>query len=380
MGRSVAIASLTMALILIGAGVFASRGEATAWTEEERQRIGSLSLAALPDLPPDPSNAVADDLAAAALGRKLFFDARLSANGKVACATCHLPDKQFQDGTPLGRGIGETTRRTMPIAGTAYSPWMFWDGRADSQWAQALGPLENPAEHGSSRQEVVEVVATNYATEYAKIFGQAPTELPLDLAFANIGKAVAAFERTIMPEPSRFDAYAEAVARGESSDALSAEEVDGLRLFIGKANCLNCHNGPLFTDNDFHNTGVPAVPSLPADAGRADGARAVQLDPFNCLGPYSDAQPEECAELTFIKAEGEELLRAYKTPSLRDAARREPYMHAGQIATLADVVAHYDAAPEAPAGHSELEPLQLTPEEQESLVAFLRSLGSSVGQ
>lgn len=179
-----------------------------------------------------------------------------------------------------------------------------------------------------------------------------------------------------MPKRSRFDAYADAVAVGQDSDALTAQEAAGLKLFIGDANCINCHNGPLFTDNDFHNTGVPAVPSLPTDIGRAEGAISVQNDPFNCLGPYSDADPEECMELTFIKADGEELVRAFKTPSLRDVADRPPFMHAGQIASLADVVAHYDLAPTAPEGHSELVPLGLTQEEREALTGFLSSLSS----
>jgi cytochrome c peroxidase len=111
---------------------------------------------------------------------------------------------------------------------------------------------------------------------------------------------------------------------------VTEQEVEGLRLFIGKAGCLNCHNGPLLTDNDFRNTGVPAVRSLPTDTGRAEGAQTVQLDPFNCLGSFSDATPEQCAELTFMKASGEELVRAFKTPSLRDVAQRAPFMHTGQ--------------------------------------------------
>lgn len=374
MSRTLALVSTAAILLVVTGGILASRGGTDGWTEQEQQRIASLSLSSLPALPPDPSNAVADDQTAAALGRDLFFDTRLSANGEVACASCHLPDQQFQDGTALGRGIGETSRRTMPIAGTAYSPWLFWDGRADSQWAQALGPLENPVEHGSNRKDVVEVVSANYRDEFTKVFGQAPDEMSIDLAFASVGKAIAAFERTILPERSRFDAYADAVAIGEGSDALTEQEVAGLKLFIGEAGCLNCHNGPLLTDNDFHNTGVPAVPSLPVDTGRAEGALVVQLDPFNCLGSFSDATPEECVELTFMKASGEELLRAFKTPSLRDVAQRAPFMHAGQMVSLAEVVAHYNSAPPAPAGHSELAPLNLTSEEQGALIAFLQAL------
>src|SRR5574338_950911 len=118
------------------------------WSADERAMIASLVLDKLEPLPHDPSNNVADDSAAARFGRQLFFDTNLSSNGKVSCATCHLPSRDFQDDAPLGRGVGLTGRRTMPITGTAYSPWFFWDGRTDSQWAQALGPLESSVEHG----------------------------------------------------------------------------------------------------------------------------------------------------------------------------------------------------------------------------------------
>lgn len=344
------------------------------WSSEQRQRIASLSLTALPPLPPDPSNAVADHPAAAALGRALFFDTRLSGNGKVACATCHVPDKQFQDGTAVGHGLAEGNRRTMPIAGTAYSPWMFWDGRADSQWAQALGPLENPLEHGTDRAAVVQLVAEHHAEGYAAVFGTSPEAQPVDRAFANVGKAIAAFERTLMPARSRFDAYADAVGRGEASDALSAEEVAGLALFLGKGKCLDCHNGPRFTDDDFHNIGVPVASGHPADPGRSNGAGKVAADPFNCLGPFSDARPEQCMELAFMKTEGQELAGAFKTPSLRGVAGRGPYMHAGQFASLAEVVAHYNEAPAAALGHSELTRIALSPDEAAALTAFLASL------
>ncbi|MBN9315468.1 MAG: methylamine utilization protein [Devosia sp.] len=355
------------------AQVVSAGGQAGGWNAEQRQRIASLSLAALPPMPADPSNAVADDPAAAALGKRLFADTRLSANGKVACATCHDPDKQFQDGLAVGHGVGTGNRRTMPIAGTAYSPWMFWDGRADSQWAQALGPLENPLEHGSDRASVVRVVVEHYAADYAAVFGAPVEAQPVDRVFANVGKAIAAFERTILPGGTRFDAYADAIGRGEASALLSAEETAGLGLFMGKGKCLDCHNGPLFTDNSFHNIGVPATPD---DLGRMAGAAKVQADPFNCLGPFSDARPEQCMELAFIKAEGEELRGAFKTPSLRGVSGRAPFMHAGQLASIADVLAHYNAAPAATVGHSELTRINLTAEELTALAAFLDTLGS----
>ncbi len=340
------------------------------WTAEERQRIASLSLSSLPTLPSEPSNAVADLPAAAALGEALFADTRLSANGKVACATCHDPARQFQDGLPAGRGVGVGTRRTMPIAGTAYSPWMFWDGRADSQWAQALGPLENPLEHGSDRRSVVKVVIEHYATEYRAIFGVSPDAQPIDRAFANVGKAIAAFERTIMPERTRFDAYADSAGRAETNDILTDQEVAGLRLFIDKGKCLDCHNGPLLTDNDFHNIGLPSQP----DPGRIEATAKVKADPFNCVGVFSDATADQCMELAAMKVDGSELIGSFKTPSLRGVTRRAPFMHNGALGTIGEVLAHYNAAPAATIGHSELTGIALTTDELAALASFLDTL------
>lgn len=365
-----------------------------------------LWIGSLAPLPPDPSNRYAELPDAAALGHKLFFDSRFSANGKISCSTCHLPETGFQDGKPLATGIGTTTRRTMPIVGTAYSPWFFWDGRKDSQWAQALGPLENPVEHGGNRTQYAHLIAENYAAEYTALFGPLPEmkNLPpnagpvsdptaqrawesmraedrdaVTRVYANMGKAIAAYERKLMPGPSRFDEYVQAVLDGDAQKmqtTFSSDEAAGLRLFIGKANCTNCHNGPLLTNNDFHNTGVPADSTLPPDTGRALGAVNVLADEFNCSSPYSDAKPEACVELRFMKADGDELVRQYKPPSLRNVAERGPYMHAGQYKTLDEVVSHYSRAPQAPAGHSELQPLNLSAAERAQLVAFLKTLSA----
>jgi cytochrome c peroxidase len=181
----------------------------------------------------------------------------------------------------------------------------------------------------------------------------------------------------IMPGPSRFDAYVQAVLNNDTAamqTMLTPDEVMGMRLFIGKGNCVNCHNGPLFTNNDFHNTGVPTVPTLPEDIGRAHGAPQVRVDEFNCLSHYSDAQPAQCGELQFMKPEGEQIIRAFKVPSLRNVAERGPFMHAGQFTTLDEVLAHYNRAPAAPTGHTELKPLNLSETEIAQLIAFLKTL------
>ena len=372
------------------------------WTEDETKLVLSLGLSKLPPLPADPSNTVADNPDAASLGKALFFDTRFSANNMVSCGTCHLQERQFQDDLPRANGLGETARRTMPIAGTAYSPWLFWDGRKDSQWAQALGPLESGVEHGTDRAYIAHLVEAHYADEYAALFGPLP---PIDTVpdhaspnglgavldgwlglddtqrdavnriFANVGKAIAAYERTIVPQRSRFDDYVDRLAAGQdTAGILTDQELDGLRIFVGKGDCTKCHNGPQLTDYFFHNTGVATVPGLPDDLGRSVAIDQVLADPFNCLGPYSDAGPEECAELKYLPKPDHEMTRAYKPPSLRGVASRPPYMHAGQIATLGEVLVHYNAAPTAPEGHSELEPLNLTATELAALEAFLGSL------
>jgi cytochrome c peroxidase len=405
-------------MVLLGAGWVAVLGIAVAvyavwprlaWSDDEIATLKGLWIGSLPALPSDPSNAVANDPRAATLGHQLFFDTRFSSTGTVACASCHVPTLDFQDGVPLGQGVGTMNRRTMPLAGTAYSPWLFWDGRKDSQWAQALGPLESAVEHGGNRTQYAHLIATHYRAEYEALFGPLPdlsdrTRFPLSAGpvddptaraaweamtpedqqivtriYVNLGKVIAAYERLLMPGPSRFDQYVDALVNGDTATmqtALTPDEVAGARLFIGKANCTSCHTGPLLTNNDFHNTGVPAVAGLPDDTGRALGAQQVIRDEFNCLSQWSDAKPEDCAELRFLKADGHELERQYKPPSLRDVAERAPYMHAGQFATLREVLEHYNRAPEAPAGHSELEPLNLSDTELAQLEAFLGSLSA----
>lgn len=353
-------------LVLTSTFVWAAVLRNDRWSPEEIATLQTLSIRELEPLPADPTNRVADDPEAVKLGQRLFFDTRLSSNGKVSCATCHIPEREFQDGTPLATGVGTTNRRTMPIASVAHSPFLFWDGRKDSLWSQALGPLESPVEHGGTRARAAREWAT---LDPAK--RDAVTKI-----FVNIGKAIAAYERRITYRSSRFDEFADAVATTGSTpkNILDADEIAGLRLFIGKANCTQCHNGPLLTNNEFHNTGVPANHALPQDRGRMTGATAVLADEFNCRSKWSDAQPEQCSELDFLVTDSHELERAYKVPSLRNVAERAPYMHAGQFATLAEVLDHYNRAPAAPAGHTELEPLGLTPRELRQLEAFLRTL------
>lgn len=398
-------ACLAMAAVMIATMAFARPPIPDGWSPSELAALQSLTLTALGDPPPDPSNRYALDTAAAALGRRVFFDTRFSSNGKVACATCHLPSRQFQDGRPLGLGVGTTGRRTMTLIASAYSPWLFWDGRADSPWAQALGPLESAVEHGGTRASYARVIARAYANDYDQIFGALPdtSALPrsagpkgtederaawdrlsvqrqdsVTRVFVNLGKALAAFERSIGYGPSRFDRYVAGLtdSGGERREHFSAAERAGARLFIGRGQCVRCHSGALLTDNQFHNVGIGA--SEAPDSGRIVGIRLADSSEFNCLSRYSDASRADCAELKFAKRGTADLVGAFRTPSLRNIALRPPYGHHGEFETLAAVLDHYNRAPVAAVGRSELEPLHLSKTELSQLDAFLRTLTGSI--
>ncbi len=406
------LALLLLATVPILVAVAASPRVAGTWSPAEIAVIKSLSLDRLPPLKRDPSNAAEGNAAAITLGQQLFFDARLSRNGAVSCASCHDPGKGFQDGRPVGQGIATGRRRSMPIVDASYSPWMFWDGRKDSLWSQALGPLEDAAEHGGNRLAYVRQLATHYAKPYAEAFGPLPELMgmpneasPLgtleqrqawaaikpdarhkvNRAFSNIGKAIAAYESTLQHSATRFDRYVHAVETGAlgASDMLTPTEVAGLRVFIGRGQCVSCHSGPLMTDQAFHNTGVPNRPGAALDHGRRIALAQVVDDEFNCLGAYSDANAEACTELEFIPKDDATLEGAFKTPSLRGVTERAPFMHAGQFATIEDVIHHYMQAPQAAVGKSELAsrpssrgraPIRLSAHDVYDLTAFLATL------
>lgn len=389
------------------------------WSSQEVATLASMRLKEAGPRPADPSNAYEQKTEAAALGHALFNDTRLSKNGQVACASCHSADKQFQDGKQFGQGVGTGKRRTMPVMGAAHSPFLFWDGRKDSLWSQALGPLEDPAEHGGNRVRFVKLVQTHYKAQYEAVFGPMPAlgKLPDDASpggteaeraawaampensreavnrvFANMGKAIAAFQRNISYGESRFDQYAQATVAGDgrAQEVLSQQEVRGLRLFLTKGQCVTCHNGPLLTDHAFHNTGVPPIDRAKPDRGRAEGLKKLLQDEFNCLGRYSDAKPEQCGELQFLATNDPGQHAAFRTPSLRNVAERAPYMHAGQLTTLDQVLQHYADSPQAVLGHSELarpgekhserQTIRLSAAEIRDVAAFLGTLTGPITQ
>lgn len=347
------------------------------WTKREADQVASLSLSRLPaleSLPKFGSNRFAFDPRARALGERLFFDKTLSKSHAMACATCHDAAKAHADDRVLGtkdRGL----RNVPTLLGVGWLDFFFWDGRADSIWSLVLGPLTSVKEHDLSPEALKAVIETTYRKEYTALFGE-PKPHDMGLVLANVGKAIEAYVVTIRPKPGPLDAYADALARGEvpADRELSACAKRGLKLFLGKGTCVNCHNGPLLTNGYFHNIGVPLGDVNDLADGRAAGDKELVKSAYNCVGPYSDAKKDQgraCAESIHA---GGSMLGAYKTPTLRAVSRTAPYMHNGIYKTLKQVLMHYNQRLAAPVGETETVPLGLTDAELDSLECFLEIL------
>jgi cytochrome c peroxidase len=260
----------------------------------------------------------------AALGRRLFFDKRLSRDGTLACASCHDPKLSFSDGRRVATGIGgaKGTRNAPALINRGYGRAFFWDGRAESLERQALLPILNPIELGSTEAEL---------------------ERKTGMGVSVVAAALASYVRTIRSGDSRHDRYVAGIG------SLTAIEKSGMVLFRGKGGCTACHIGPNFTDEQFHNTGVAWQDGRLADEGR-----------FTFSGNRSDRG-------------------AFKTPTLRDLARTAPYMHDGSLATLEDVVDFYSAGGQRnPTLDPQIRPREFTPQEKRELIAFLLTLTGRV--
>lgn len=280
-------------------------------------------------------------LAKVRLGRRLFFDSSLSATGTVACVSCHDPALAFTDGRAVPVGShGRTGRRSAAtLVNRAYGAAFFWDGRATSLEQQALMPIQAPNEMDTPIAHVLARVraSRSYVDAFNQAFGREPNT-------GDLARALASYVRTILSGDAPADRYA-AGDRG----ALDARERAGRRLFMGRANCWRCHNGPLLSVEQFRNTGVAWRGGMLADSGRFAVTR----------------RPQD--------------LGAFKVPTLREIARTAPYMHDGSISTLAEVVDFYDRGGiPNPYLDGSIRPLHLTGDEKRALVAFLGAMSGCV--
>jgi cytochrome c peroxidase len=397
-----------------------------AFNDEQRAVLEGFRLP--PEPAPDPSNKFADDVRAAILGKKWFFDPRLSGplgtdndgvsngslgapgdRGKIACVSCHDPRLGGSDhrSRPAATSLGAnySGRNAQSVLNAAYidlarGAWQTWDGRGDSLWGGNLLPLERPTSNNATRLQLAHVVFDHYKADYEALFGPLPAlsdnaRFPADgmpgdagwgamaagdrdavnLVFANIGKAIAAYERRLVSTgfaPSAFDQ----MLSGDD-EAMTPAAIRGARLFIGKAACDDCHRGAAFADQLFHNIGVPqqGEHAFPVDIGRSDAIGLVKDSIFNRAGVFSDA-PDD-AHLRNL-AERPADMGAFKTPTLRNVAKTAPYMHDGVYGTLGEVVMHYNLGGSTGnyAGTREvtISPLLLDSDEVSDLVEFLRAL------
>lgn len=328
-----------VAILLAGVGFSATQSQAESPALAGTVVVDGVTvpdIAPLPTVVPIPATNL-NYKAKVDLGKQLYFDGRLSKNNAISCAFCHNPFTGFADPrqTSIGVGGGIGGRQAPTVYNTGFIPLQFWDGRAGSLEEQALGPIANPVEMAEVLEHVVKKLAKikGYQQQFRAVFGT-------DVNLQSLAEAIAAYERTVVSTNSAFDKYMLGDAK-----AMDESAVRGMGLFKGKARCILCHNGPNFTDNQFHNLGVPQAGPMKEDLGR------------------------------FYVTRQEQDKGAFKTPTLRSITETAPYMHDGVFKTLEEVVDFLDQGGGSnPHLSPMVKPLGLTKEDKADLVAFLKAL------
>lgn len=371
-------------------------------------------LAANPNVQPyDPSNEVSGNPKAIALGKQLFFSKRLSRDGKVACASCHIPDKGWSDGKMRAQIRSQTMNKNSPtLWNVAQNRWFFWDGRADSLWAQATASIEAHNEINSDRTYLTRWLVANpsFKQSFESFFGelkscvteqalpqhakptQQATERKLNQAWkqmsacqqketsrvlAGLAKLIAAYEETIVSQNSLFDRYAHSLKQAKPINYPIAAK-RGLKHFIAKDSCISCHSGSNFSDSEFHNL---FFIKNKAKGGRYTAIGALKRNPFNQRGEFSALDKDDFNKLDYIY-KNIAFKQSYKTPTLRNLRASAPYMHDGRLLTLENVMDYYGSLRElsqskrADLTHVEetLSQLFLDQQQQADLIAFLETL------
>ena len=334
----------------------------------------------------DPGNRVSGNAAAIRLGRDLFFEPRLSASRRVACATCHQPERGFQDGRAVARGLVDGVRNTPGLLDVRHQRWFGWDGGHDNLWSASLRPILDTREMGGSAARARRVLRDKATLDchYRLAIGKPPHASDPDL-LVNIAKAIAAWQETLASPPSAFDTFRDALERKDAQAiaAYPAAAKRGLKLFLGRGQCATCHAGPLFSNGEFGDIGVPFfIKPTGVDPGRQGGIKRLLASPWNLLGTYNDDAARNNATGTKYLRPEHRNFGEFKVPSLRNLKLTAPYMHNGSFATLRDVVRHYSELDEDRLhadGERILKPLKLSAQETDDLVAFLESLSANTG-
>lgn len=372
----------------------------------------------LEELPADPTNAYADDPGAAELGQMFFFDPDFSGPlatnsdlgqagevGKVACVSCHsssmMSDSRSPNSANVSLGANFHTRNAPGLVNSAFYRWTNWGGRFSRPWELPMPVTESGVIMNSSRLQVAHVIYDKYADDYDAVFGaefgplsdviatlpaagkpSQPDWDDLDPAhkdlvtriFVNYGKSLAAYTRLLISRNSRFDRFA-----AGDYELFTDSEVRGFEVFVGPGRCAACHDGTHFSDDRFHNIGVAqSGPNTPGvDNGRIGDLPGLLSSMLNASGAFSDDPEFGASLLEGLDASNEAQRGVFRTPALRGVAETAPYMHAGQLASLEDVVEFYDRGGDIPSAGTKspaIVPLGLTPAQKADLVAFLKSL------
>ena len=338
-----------------------------------------------PPLKPDPSNNASGNAAAVAFGRLLFFETRLSADGKMSCATCHQPDRAWSDGQSLGQpNVVKQDRNTQSLIDVRFNRWFGWGGQGDSLWSQSIRPIIAPEEMNASTGHVIGLLADDQhlSLHYVNVFGVPAKRHEPEQALANVGKALAAFQETLVSPRTSFDEFRDALAvknwKAAAEYPLVAQR--GAKIFAGRGRCNVCHVGPRFTSGEFHDAGVPYfIAPGRVDPGRFNGITAVKRNPWNLSSRHNDDQEKTGAWATKQVTRLHRNFGEFRIPTLRNLTATAPYMHNGSLPTLERVVRHYSEINIERLhadGERILRPLNLSNQELADMVAFLRTLST----
>ena len=330
----------------------------------------------------DSSNRVSGNPVAIRFGEALFFDHELGIDSRFSCASCHDPGKAFTDGLATAQGRVPLARNTPSLLNLGANRWFGWGGENDSLWAQSIDPILHADEMANHPDHIKEMLLSRsrYRDYYRQAFDSAVADDGSETVLVNVAKALAAYQETLVSKPGAFDAFREALARGDQAAIARYPESAqrGLKIFIGRGRCHLCHLGPGFSNGEFGDIGIDYFTPDGVDAGRYSGIQKLRKNPFNRLGAFNDGDADSNAISTRQVHLTHRNWGEFRIPGLRDVAKTPPYMHNGSLPDLHAVVNHYSSLDEERLhadGEKILRPLNLSASEIDDLVNFLKSLG-----
>jgi cytochrome c peroxidase len=364
-------------ILLCTAALQGTLAQSTPIVLTAQEKALALSLGPWPPAPQiDKTNRVSGQRMAAELGRQLFRDPRLSPVGYIGCVTCHQPDRGFTDLKARAHGLADLVRNTPTVLNVGHQAWYGWGGSSDSLWMASIRPILDPREMDSNPAHVAHLFVRDpeLAACYKKVFKESPQGNP-ERTLVNVGKALAAYQETLVTGRTPFDNYRDGLQVGvlKAVPGFGMEAQRGLKLFVGSAGCISCHSGPTLSDGKFHRVAADPVRAFmpEGDSGRLEGLKAWRTNPLNLLGRFNDDKSKSAVKTLNKSASASqepEVNGQFRTPRLRNVSFTGPYLHDGRHDRLQDALAH---------------PLPAHPpwggQDVNDLTAFLRALADPLG-